>query len=121
MELAVVNENGVRVLEAQSDRPFIATVDDVGRVIEMCLSHGARAALLYSGNLPKTFFDLSSGEAGVVLQKMRNYGLRLAVVYTPGTIHFSTRFQEAAVEERQGRWFGLFEDRHSAREWLSRK
>jgi len=45
-------------------------------------------ALLYSSNLPPAFFDLSSREAGTVLQKLRNYR------------------------------FGIFESREAALEWL---
>jgi uncharacterized protein DUF4180 len=74
-DLRIVEEAGVRVLEASSAEPLIATADDIDRVIESCLSNGVRAALLYAGNLPEAFFDLSSGQTGTILQKMRNYGV----------------------------------------------
>mgnify|MGYP000660045212 CR=1 FL=1 len=81
---------------------------------------GTEAALLYAENLPAAFFDLSSGQAGAILQKLRNYGIRLAVVCPPGHVRFSRRFGEMVSEERRGSLFGVFETRRAAREWLGR-
>jgi hypothetical protein len=88
-------------------------------LLEACFSAGARAALLYAENLPAAFFDLSSGQAGAVLQKLRTYGVRLAVVSPPGQVEVSTRFGEMVAEESRGRHFGLFETREAARAWLA--
>jgi hypothetical protein len=63
------------------------------------------------------FFDLSSGEAGEILQKLRNYHTRLAVVHSP-TRQLSRRFEELMIEENQMPHFRLFEDRPAAQEWL---
>ena len=75
--------------------------------------------MLYSENLPDRFFDLSSGEAGAILQKFRNYNIRLAIVCS-SSVRLSQRFGEMVAEERRGRNFGLFETKDSARQWLSR-
>jgi hypothetical protein len=119
MELAAVREGGVTVVEGQSDAPFMSGTDDIGRVLEACLSAGVRAALLYAENLPAAFFDLSSGQAGAILQKLRNYGVRLAIVSRPGRVRASSRFGEMVAEESRGRHFGLFETRDAARAWLA--
>ena len=87
-------------------------------MIEACFSHRARLALLYAPNLTGKFFDLSSGEAGEILQKLRNYGVRLAVVCPPGSVQFSSRFGEMLAEEHLRRDFRVFETRADAREWL---
>jgi hypothetical protein len=120
VELAAVEEGGTIAVEGQPDVPFLASADDVGLVLEACFAAGTRAALLYAENLPAAFFDLSSGQAGAVLQKLRNYKVRLAVVAPPGRIRPSSRFAEMVEEERRGRDFGLFESRDDAREWLGR-
>ena len=44
---------------------------------------------------------------------------RLAVVCPPGRVRFSSRFGEMVAEERRGRYFGLFETRSVAWEWLA--
>jgi len=119
MELTTVEEGGVTVAEGWPDVPLMSTADDAVRVLETCFSAGARAALLYAENLPAAFFDLSSGQAGTILQKFRTYGVRLAVVSPPGRVRASTRFEEMVAEESRGRHFGLFETRDAARRWLA--
>ena len=116
MELRVVEENGVRVVEGEPGRAFLSRVEDASRIVEACLSARARSALLYSDNLPDRFFDLSSGQAGEILQKLRTYRMRLAVVCAPGAVRFSSRFAELVAAERQH--FGVFDTRQAAREWL---
>jgi uncharacterized protein DUF4180 len=112
----VVEENGVRVVEGEPGRGFLSRVEDASRIVEACLSARARSALLYSDNLPDRFFDLSSGQAGEILQKLRTYRMRLAVVCAPGAVRFSSRFAELVSAERQH--FGVFDTRQAAREWL---
>jgi 3-oxoacyl-[acyl-carrier-protein] synthase III len=120
MELSIVDEGGVRVVEGVPDQSFMARVDDADRVIEMCFSGGVSCALLYASNLTAGFLDLSLGEAGAILQKLRNYGVRLAVVCPAGSVQFSSRFGEMVAEERLRNDFAVFETRHAAREWLGR-
>jgi Domain of unknown function (DUF4180) len=118
MELTLVNESGVKVVEGLPEQAFMSSVQDIDRVIEACFSDGAKAALLYAANLTSAFFDLSSGEAGAVLQKLRNYRIRLAVVCPAGSVKFSSRFGEMLADERRGKHFGVFETRQAASEWL---
>jgi hypothetical protein len=120
MGLSVVDEAGLRVVEGVPDQRLMSRAEDAGLLVEACLSHEVRHALLYAGNLPDAFFDLSSGAAGVVLQKLRNYGVRLALVCPEGSARFSNRFREMVAEERTRRDFGIFATRESARQWLAR-
>lgn len=117
--LAIVEDAGVRVVEGAPGQRFMSSVKDAGLVIEACLSARTRAALLYADNLTAAFFDLSSGEAGEILQKLRNYRIRLAVVCAPGQVQFSSRFGEMLAEERRGPYFGVFDTRADARAWLA--
>jgi hypothetical protein len=118
MELSIIDEAGVRVVEGEPDQAFMSSLDDVSRLLEACFSSGARGVLLYGRNMTDGFFDLSSGEAGAILQKLRNYGVRPAIVCAAGSVKFSTRFGEMVAEERLGQHFGIFETRAAAREWL---
>ncbi|WP_437730396.1 DUF4180 domain-containing protein [Sorangium sp. So ce1335] len=118
MELTVVDEGGVKFVEGAPEQGFMSSVRDVDRVIEACFSDRVRGALLYAPNLTAAFFDLSSGEAGEILQKLRNYWIRLAVVRLPGDAGFSSRFGELMAEERRGPYFGVFETRDAAVAWL---
>jgi hypothetical protein len=118
MDLAPVDAGGVTVAEGPTNRRLLLDVDDTGRLIERCFSLGAQGALLYASNLGAAFFDLSSGEAGAILQRLRNFRIRLAVVCPPGSVRFSSRFGEMLAEEHLGRQFGIFETRDAALEWF---
>lgn len=118
MDLTGLKAGTVTVAEGPKDRRLLLDIDDTGRLIERCFALGAEAALLYAANLGAAFFDLSSGEAGDVLQRLRNFRIRLAVVCPPGTVTFSSRFGEMLAEEHLGRQFGIFETRDAALAWL---
>ena len=116
----VVDEEGARFLEGTPGRPLLRSVDDATVVVEACMSHGLDCLLLDATNLTDRFFDLSSGEAGAILQKLRNYGIRLAVLCSPSGVSFSSRFGEMVAEESRAGCFRLCESREAARDWFSR-
>jgi hypothetical protein len=116
--LTLVEEVEVRFVEGPPGRPFMRTAEDSVLIVEACFSAAVDSVLLYAPNLTPGFFDLSSGEAGSVLQKLRNYRIRLAVVCPEGSVRFTSRFREMADEERRGAYFGVFESAEAAREWL---
>ncbi len=118
MELTRVEEDGIVVVEGQPEQTFITSVEDTRRLIEDCFAHRVRAVLLYAPNLPRSFFDLSSGHAGSILQQLQNYHIRLAVVAPPGSVTLSSRFGELLAETQRGGDFGLFATRAAARSWL---
>jgi Domain of unknown function (DUF4180) len=118
MHLTTVNDDGITFVEGVPDEPFLTSAHDVDRLIEACFADHASAALLYAANLTPAFFDLSSGDAGAILQKLRNYHIRLAVVCPPGSVVFSSRFGEMVADERRGTHFGLLETRQDATAWL---
>lgn len=119
MELSVIDEQGVRVVEGVSGESFMRTVRDASLVVEACLSARVRLALLYADNVTARFFDLSSAEAGEILEKLRQYHVRLALVCPPGAVAFSSRFSELVAERRRAQYFAVFETRAAARDWLS--
>ena len=116
----MIEEQGVRIVEGTLDARIVARVEEAGRIVEACLSHRTLRALLYTRNLPDRFFDLSSGDAGAILQKLRNYRIRLAVVCPAGSAQFSSRFSELMAEEQLRRDFRVFESRGPALDWLAK-
>jgi Domain of unknown function (DUF4180) len=119
-KLVLLEEGGVRFVQGPEGQPLMRTVEDAVMVLEACFSNSAEAALLYAPNLTPGFFDLSSGEAGAILQKLRTYRVRLAVVCPAKSVRPSRRFEEMATEEAAGHQFGLFESSSAAAEWLTR-
>ena len=105
MELTLAEEAGVRFVEGQPDTELMRSTEDATLLVEACFSNRVSSALLYAPNLTEKFFDLSSGEAGAILQKLRNYYIRLAVVCPPGSVRFSRMFGEMAAEETRTGYF----------------
>jgi hypothetical protein len=87
---------------------------DATLVIEACFSARVANALLYPENLTPHFFDLSSGEAGEVLDKLRRFHLRMAIVCEPGAVEFSSRFTEILADDLR-----VFGTRTQALQWLA--
>ena len=114
MALGVRDESGVRIVEGTPGAALMRRPQDATLVIEACFSAPARIALLYPENLTPRFFDLSSGEAGEILDKLRRFQLRLAIVCPPGTVRFSSRFREILCDDLR-----LFETAADARLWLA--
>lgn len=90
---------------------------DPGAAVIRCIEHGAGGILFDHGALPAAFFDLSTGVAGELAQKLANYGLRMAAVVPDASVH-SARFQDFAREANQGRQIRFFATRGEAVAWL---
>jgi len=118
MELRLVERNGKQFLEGPAGEPLIREAADTVQLIEACLNQPTNCLLLYAENLTERFFDLSSREAGEILQKLRNYRIRLAVVWSPEVRQLSHRFDDLMVEENRDRYFHLFAERPNAEAWL---
>jgi hypothetical protein len=119
MQMTLIEERGLAVLEGQDGEPFITQAGDARELLEACFAHGVRAVMLYAPNLPASFFDLSSGVAGSMLQTLQNYRVRLAVICPPETVHLSSRFGELLAETQRAGDFGIFATRAAARAWFA--
>ena len=117
MSLVLREHAGASFVEGTPGQPILERVTDVATLLEACFEHGTRRLLLYPENLTPHFFDLSSREAGEILQKLRNYHVHLAIVRTP-ELQLSTRFGELLADEEREPYFRLFDERAAAVEWL---
>jgi PadR family transcriptional regulator AphA len=101
--------------------PFEVSVNapaDPLSAVRGCIEQGARTLLFDAGALPAAFFDLRTGVAGEVAQKLVNYGLRMAAV-VPDLAAHGPRFQEFAAEANRGARFRFFASRPEALRWLA--
>ncbi len=101
------------MFEATRNEPLVRKPDDAARIVEACWAEKTRNALLYPEHVTPAFFDLSSAEAGIVLDKLRRFRIRLALVCPPGSVEFSSRFREILCDD-----FQVFDTRDAAVEWL---
>ena len=114
MEVRTIGEGERRGLECTSG---LQGVGDVLDLVGECAGHGATGVLIAAENLPEEFFRLKTGLAGEVLQKLQNYGIRLAGVISQEQAE-SGRFGEFVREANRGRAFRFFATRAEAEAWL---
>jgi hypothetical protein len=118
MEFRVIEHNGAKVVESVPDGASILIGNNVLDAIAACGEARTDRLLVHAGSLPAGFFDLKSGDAGEVLQKLRNYRVRLAVVGGLAEAAASQRFSEMMIEENRQRWFHMFAAADAALGWL---
>lgn len=85
--------------------------------VAACFEHRAQALLLDRSALPPGFFDLRTGLTGELVQKLAQYGVRLACV-VPDLGAQPARFQEFAREASRGGRARFFESKADAVSWL---
>jgi RNA polymerase sigma factor (sigma-70 family) len=91
----------------------IATTGDALGLVSACIEHDATRLLLEDRHLPPAFFDLRTGFAGEFVQKLVNYRMQLAVVFSDVAKHGSA--SSSSCWRRGGRGFRAFDDRERAR------
>jgi Domain of unknown function (DUF4180) len=69
--------NARSIAELSSDNEALNTTQ---QFLQMMMDSGAEAIIVHKSNIDESFFDLQSGLAGDMLQKVVNYRLRLAIV-----------------------------------------
>ena len=118
MDLNLVESGAGRYLAGPAGQTLLARAESVTELVSACFSNATLRLLLYAENLPPRFVDLSSGEAGTVLQKLQTYHIRTAIVLDLEQTPHSRFFADMAAEANRGRDFHFCADRESAKRWL---
>ena len=112
----VVTEKG-QYLELVPGEAFISTAQDAVDLVGIAYGSDVDSLLIPIGCLSDDFVVLSTGFAGLVVQKLVQYRIRTAIVLEEN--FFSERFQEYAREINQARALHICTNEAEAREWLS--
>lgn len=87
-------------------------------VLAACFEHGHASVLIDRDALPDAFFDLRTGLAGELAQRLTLYGVRMACV-VPDLASQPERFREYARESNAGRQIHFAASRTEAEAWLA--
>lgn len=112
---APVPASGPGIVVAAEAGLAIRAFEDIADVVGASL--GAGALLLTEDDLDPAFFDLRSGWAGELFQKVTNYGVRLALVL-PDPGRYGPRWRELAFEHAAHRVVRFVPSRAAADAWL---
>jgi PadR family transcriptional regulator, regulatory protein AphA len=117
MDFLLTKIDSLIIVEAESGKALIESEQDALDLASICFENVTTLLLINSGNLPDGFFDLKTGLAGAVMQKLVNYRIRAAAVIPSERI--SGRFGEMVLESNKGRNFRFFSSRSDALNWLT--
>lgn len=103
------------MLVASESGISIRSTRDIMDAIGACF--GADGVLFVEGDLAPEFFDLRTGLAGELFQKLVNYGVRAAIVLPDPGAH-GERFRELAREHETHPMIRFVRSRAEADAWL---
>ena len=93
----------------------IRAFDDIADTMAVC--YGQAGVIFTEDDLGPDFFELRSGLAGELLQKLVNYQLRAAIVL-PNVERYGERFSELAREHRSHNLIRFVDSLDEAQAWL---
>jgi hypothetical protein len=108
---------GKPYVSSRTTENFISTTRDFLDLVAWCGENGTSLCLMWDTNLPPEFYDLKSGIAGEMLQKVSNYHMRLAIVGS-FALATSARFREFMAESNKGSQVYFAADNDEALAWL---
>lgn len=116
LDVRLVERQGHKFVETVGETALIEDEKDVVDLIGMCAVFDADRLMLHGEALSRQFFDLKTGQAGMILQKLVNYQIRAAAVLSRDQV--SEKFGEFVAETNHGYHFRVFFDRQHAESWL---
>ncbi|HTY37019.1 MAG TPA: DUF4180 domain-containing protein [Bacteroidota bacterium] len=115
-DVRLIEKKNRRFVEALGRIDHLECEKDVVDLLSVCSQFKAERILLHGNIFTEKFFDLKSGQAGMVVQKLVNYQIKTAALLTPDQVR--GKFGEFVVETNHGHHFRVFFDRQSAETWL---
>jgi PadR family transcriptional regulator, regulatory protein AphA len=110
---------GKPYVASRSSGGFIDTPQDFLDLLAWGSENDTNLFLLEDTNLARDFYDLTTGLAGEILQKISNYNSRLALVGSFDMV-VSTRFRELMAESNKGSQVHFASSEDEAISWLMR-
>ena len=110
----------------ETDKPYVTSISteelirtprDFLDLLAWGGEHATNLVLLKDTNFSPSFYNLTSGLAGEILQKVSNYHIRLAI-YGSFEMVTGTRFRELMNESNKGRHVCFHKDKEQALSWL---
>ncbi|MEX0902861.1 MAG: DUF4180 domain-containing protein [Pseudohongiellaceae bacterium] len=96
--------------------PRVDSAEDIGHALSVGLQAGG--LLLAESCLGPEFFELRSGLAGELFQKLINYGVRTAIVLPDPTVH-GQRWIELAREHQNHNLIRIVLSETEGQDWLN--
>ncbi|HYF84701.1 MAG TPA: DUF4180 domain-containing protein [Clostridia bacterium] len=117
MNCRVITIEDKKYVECVSSEMKLATEQDILDLVAACLENNSSLLMINGEVLSEDFFNLSTGLAGAMLQKLVNYQIKTAAIISAELTNRG-RFREMALESNKGNHFRIFNTREEAENWL---
>ena len=117
MNFRVINIRDKKYVECVSSEVKLKTEQDTLDLIAATWENDTGLLMINGEVLSEDFFNLSTGVAGAMLQKLVNYHVKTAAVI-PDELVNNVRFREMALETNKGNHFRILDNREEAENWL---
>ena len=117
MNYRVITIEDKKYVECISSEIKLITEQDTMDLIAVCWENDASLLMINEEVLSEDFFNLSTGVAGALLQKLVNYQIKTAAIISSELAN-KGRFREMALESNKGSHFRIFNTREEAESWL---
>lgn len=117
MQYEVHTKDQTKFIEVRAHASGLHTTQDAMDLISLCAEHDCGLMLLHEDALSADFFQLKTGVAGEILQKLVNYRIRAALVLKDFS-RLSVRFKELVSEANKSSQYRFFDNRADAELWL---
>jgi len=120
MNFSIKAEKSGSYATCESPDVVIHTAQDALDLMAFAGENDTNLVLLHEQNFHPSFYDLRSGLAGEIAQKLFNYHVRMAIVGSFESVR-SERFREFMNESGRGNQLIFTSDHATALAWLARK
>lgn len=117
LDVTLIEKGGITYLSLLSAQTPLATEQDALNLIALCMEHQTDRVMISAEALSEDFFQLRTGVAGAILQKLVNYQIQAAAVI-PDQRKNTGRFKEMVQEANKGSHFRVFSSISDAENWL---
>jgi PadR family transcriptional regulator AphA len=115
-----MTRNGYRYIEITATAPAVRKESDIVDLLALCNEYDSRRLLIVPSVFSDDFFRLKTGLAGMILQKLTNYHVRVALIRGEEQ-KIKGKFYDFLLETNRGQAFRIFEDREAATDWLCKQ
>jgi hypothetical protein len=116
-DITVETYNGSKYVRCRTTAVIVRNPNDILDLLAFGVEHDTSLFMLNELNFDHSFYDLSSGFAGKVVQKFSNYHVRTVVLGSFESIQ-SNRFREFMAEANKGNQLRFTKEADEALRWL---
>ena len=117
MNVHLKSEKGIVYIASETPEVIVRTVQDLLDLVACCGEHDTNLLLVQETNFDPAFYDLKTGLAGEITQKLVNYHVRTVIIGSFESVR-STRFREFMNESNRGTQLMFAENEQAALRWL---